>query len=356
MAWLSPILLPSMAEGLDPVVRLLEEQSLVVETLQSIPRGTIIRGMTVEESTLPALDDDTIISLGEPEMAMHGPDNELEEGEIQEAPQAQPDAPHPHPVNQNTFTQTLYPMNPFTDIRFTRGVLVSDLRPNNAIPTCPHCRQLTDLGPLNCHADTIQLIRSRFRLTNLAYQAFGFKPSAREQQERKSIRAFLRRRNDDNAILDIERLEHWTPTSSTAVRVFKQARLSLRDEAYRYLKLNTRLSATEILRVMQLVSFFENFELSSDEADLFFNPDAILDEDWGFQPSVWEYMWVNVDAKGFCEKMFVSAEKVVMEEGGRRVVYREVPEVYVGGVPYAYAEEQPRYDGEGYGDYMETEG
>ncbi|KAL8767553.1 MAG: hypothetical protein Q9209_005970 [Squamulea sp. 1 TL-2023] len=352
MAWLSPIQLPSMAEGLDIVVRLLEEQTIVVETLQSIPRDAIIRGMTVEESTLaPVLDDDTIISLGEPAMALHGPDNDLEEGEIQEEPQAQPGTSHqlpPNPINQNTFTQALYPINPFADSPFSRAAMISDLRGNNAIPTCPHCRQFTDIGPLNCHADTIQLIRSRFRLTNLAYQAFGFKHSEHERQERKAIRAFLRRRSEDNDILGIERSENWTRTS-LAVRIFKQARLSLRDEAFRYIKLN-RLPAADLLRIMQLTAFFENFELSSDEADLFFNPDPILDEDWDFQPSVWDYMWVNVDAKEFCDKMFVSGEGVF--EGGK-LVYKRLPEVYVGGVPFA---EQPRYDGEGYGDDMEAEG
>ena len=247
MEWLSPIFLPTMVQGLDPLVRLLEERS------------------------------------------------NLEEGEIRGETEAQIAA------NRTQFTQTLYPVNPFIDPQATREVPISELRGPMRARTCPHCRQCTFLGPISCYADTIQLIRARLRLTNLAYQCFGFKRTQDEEEQRRSIQSFLRRRCQDNDALALEDTDAWTLNVDGPRHVFKQARLSLREEdVFRY-KNSYLLTAIEQLRLLQLAAFFESFDLCSWDADLFFNPSSVLDLDWSFSPSAEEYGLLNVDPAAFCK-------------------------------------------------------
>ncbi|KAL8912603.1 MAG: hypothetical protein Q9171_002405 [Xanthocarpia ochracea] len=246
-----------MVQGLDPLVRLLEERSNIEEG--EIRREAQAHTGNSQRVALPAAD-----------------------------------------ITQ--FTQALYPINPFLDPQLTREVPISELRGATRARTCPHCRQCTFLGPLSCHADTIQLIRARLRLTNLAYQCFGFKRTKDEEEQQKSIQSFLRRRCQDNDVLALEDTDAWTLDVGGPRHVFKQARLSLREDVFRY-KNSYLLTSTEQLRLLQLAAFFESFELCSLDADLFFNPSSVLDLDWSFSPSAEEYGLLNVDPAAFCKDM-----------------------------------------------------
>ncbi|KAL8766989.1 MAG: hypothetical protein Q9209_006401 [Squamulea sp. 1 TL-2023] len=172
MKWLSPIFSPSMETELDPVLRLLEEGTDLVESLSRLPLVPIhqasIDDPVVEETTGGETDATAEQTLRE----SGGTDGDLEEREVgEESPIS------PLPTTENIpFTQALSAMNPYNaNQRYIDRVLVSELPANIQSLTCPQCRQCPGLDNLDCHTDTIQLIRARFRLTNLAYQCLRFK-------------------------------------------------------------------------------------------------------------------------------------------------------------------------------------
>ncbi|KAL8786462.1 MAG: hypothetical protein Q9213_002778 [Squamulea squamosa] len=253
-----------METELDPVVRLLEEGTDIVESLNRLPLVSIHQVTTDDPVVEGITGGETDATVEQTLRERGGSDDELEEGE--------------HP----------------------------------------------GLSILDCHADTIQLIRARFRLTNLAYQCLRFKRTHLEELQRYSIQTFLNRRYQDSTILATGGSEKWTLTDR-AQHVFKQARIILREEAFKYMRHN-QLSAPEQLRVMQLVAFFESFKLRWQDADHFFNPCSELDNDWDFSPSLEEYTLLNLDPAAFCKNIQISAE---YKSVGNSLSYDSAPSVRI---------------------------
>lgn len=170
---------------------------------------------------------------------------------------------------------------------------------------CPLCRQLAFVRHPGCHSDTIQLMRVRLRLTDIAYACFRFDRSPEEQEERNEIAAFLERRYDDNIMLgEVES----TPSALDCRQLFTRARATLRKNAYKYMHIHPDLSAAERLRVMQLTVVFENFRLKDGYIPYFFDPTPALNEvDYYFEHSVEETRVLNEDPKRFFEEMDVVA-------------------------------------------------
>ncbi|KAL8839866.1 MAG: hypothetical protein Q9170_001546 [Blastenia crenularia] len=190
---------------------------------------------------------------------------DLEEGEIREGPQILVPG---QPASNGIDTQDLGPID-LLDVSSRERQLLprnSPLAPRGH--HCPLCRQLPFGREVQCHADTLQLLRIRVHLTDLAYACFQFDRSYQENADRKDIRCFLERRHEDNLALGEREIQ---PSPHECRRIFKKARETLRSEAYYYMQTIVCLSAAERLRVMQLATFFENYELQDDRIDAFFN-------------------------------------------------------------------------------------
>ncbi|KAL8725195.1 MAG: hypothetical protein Q9166_007503 [cf. Caloplaca sp. 2 TL-2023] len=301
MKWLGPIFLPPATKLLDPVVRVLEKRSDILETLGQLPLTSASRETLVEmvDTDLAGYDVDATVEAALEES--YGADDELGEGEIRAVPQADAGALDRVPtfigVNNIPDFQDLPPANPFTDLRFTREVRMSDLPGWIPSHSCPYCRQPVTINDISCHTDTLQMIRVRLRLTNLAYQCFGIKRTDRETTEHKSIQAFLARHYADDQLLNAT-----TPIMLYYRRIVKQARLTLRQEVFRYMK-HHRLTSAESLRVMQLAMFFENFKLNEERELYFFSPNPHLDFDWAFAPSVEEFRFLHSSPATFCRNL-----------------------------------------------------
>ncbi|KAL8647239.1 MAG: hypothetical protein Q9226_006516 [Calogaya cf. arnoldii] len=306
--WLSPILYPSTEHGLDPVATVLEDRSIIIDLISQLPQNSRVR-KTLELRAKAGYDDvDGFFGIAlDDALDPDDSDNEIEEGEIQEGPKTDDDAVQRMflaTTDRDRFTQTLYPINPFNEDRFPRRrrVFVSDVRGTQPPPaTCPYCRQDARLGELNNDADTVQLIRVRFRLANLAYQCLNFSRTLQEEKDQNNIAKFLHRRYEDNNVLAIEDVDEWTLTDR-GEHLFKQARLTLREEVFQYMKQNT-LTNAEQLRIMQLATFYENFKLKFRDQGFFFGTCSMLDERWDYDPTGEEYRYLNVNPDGYWQDM-----------------------------------------------------
>ena len=98
-------------------------------------------------------------------------------------------------------------------------------------------------------------------------------------------------------MLAIEDVDEWTLTDR-GEHLFKQARLTLREEVFQYMKQNT-LTNAEQLRIMQLATFYENFKLKFRDQGFFFGTCSKLDERWDYDPTGEEYRYLNVNPDGF---------------------------------------------------------
>lgn len=328
MTWLSPISYPSMEHDLGVVATVLENRSITIDLIGQLPRGSEVRA-TVEDMVAAQHGRHNIDAFFQQAwQEFRDPDDELEEGEIREEPEADGGLAQRlflATTDRDRFTQALYPINPFTDRLYTREVFVSDVVGKDPDPRkCPHCRQPAGLGRLDYHADIIQLIRSRLRHTNLAYQCLKFTRTSREENQRIQIEKFLHRRYKDNNILAIEDVEAWTLTNRTE-HLFKQARLTLREVAFLYMKHN-RLSSAERLRIMQLATFYESFRLKYRHVPFFFNTCSTLDEEWDYEPTSDGYRHLHVDPAGYCLEMSILANA---DQDGGQTIYESPPLVQI---------------------------
>ncbi|KAL8974646.1 MAG: hypothetical protein Q9197_001107 [Variospora fuerteventurae] len=149
---------------------------------------------------------------------------------------------------------------------------------------CPLCRQAAFDTALDCHSDTLQLLRVRLRLTDLAYGIFGFERQAFEDNERDAIKDFLRRRTNDAMVLG-EQLHPPPSDLEECRRVFTKAREQLREDAYDYLYVQRgQLSAAEHSHVIQLATVFEHLRLKDAYIPFFFGGDPSIDlHEWNIE-------------------------------------------------------------------------
>ncbi|KAL8752509.1 MAG: hypothetical protein Q9184_005709 [Pyrenodesmia sp. 2 TL-2023] len=240
--------------GLDPLISIIQQQ----ESMRDEPG-------TFDPQELILMQHEAIRDL-------EASDDDLEEGEINEG------LPNPyllsHPFylpNVNADTQDLPPVNLFAEDPY-------DLDYDNQDPSidlsgarshcCPLCRQPA-FGPFpTCHSDTLQLLRIRCRITDIAYAILKFDRTAQEESDREGLVKFLHRRHHDNLALDEREI---IPLPSDARLIFKHARWTLRRSAYRYMKIHN-LTATEQLRIVQLATIFENLHLKDADIPYMFNP------------------------------------------------------------------------------------
>ncbi|KAL8988718.1 MAG: hypothetical protein Q9177_002255 [Variospora cf. flavescens] len=134
--------------------------------------------------------------------------------------------------------------------------------------SCPLCREHAFHSRLRICSDIVQLLRIRYRLTDLAYSMFGYERSAHEERERTAIIEFLSRRYTD---ILIESRREITPCPPDCRAIFWLARQTLRNNLGDYQK-KYKLTAAEQLRVMQLDVVFENYQLMDRAIPYFFDP------------------------------------------------------------------------------------
>ncbi len=324
--WLSPIQLPDTTRepviffsGLvDNTFREIEDRCIVWETLarhsvhafaSAEPAGTLFSGndidSEVEARAEAAYDQDEEMSDG-PEVRAReiasglptpsdggsaspsaGEVEELEEGEIREGQRVNGVFTNPRdrmlqagmvlPISQQP--QRLSQDLPEISEHYMYDI--TPFPPREASHSCPYCRDSAFFeNPIDCHADTLQLIRVRLRLTDLAYRCLGFLRSDREQQSRVTIIDFLNRRHADNITLG-EREIPLTPSSCK--RVFRQARSILRKDAYTYIVGHgLEHGSAEHSRVMRFGTFFEKFRLRNEDIPFFFDANPAFNEFvWG---------------------------------------------------------------------------
>ncbi|KAI4099505.1 MAG: hypothetical protein LQ339_005932 [Xanthoria mediterranea] len=311
MTWLSPILYPSMEHGLGAVATVLDDRSIIIDLMGQLPLGSNERA-TVERMAAAPLGRHTVDEIfARVRQGTFLFDHVGADGlRARRRSRALTD--------RDRFTQDLYAINPFIDRLHTREVFVSDVLGKEPDPrSCPYCRQPANLGRLDHHADIIQLIRARLRLTNLAYQTLKFQRTPREENQRISITKFLQRRSNDNTILGIDDVNKWSRTVRPKV-LFKQARLTLRETAFQYLKhLNYLLSSAERLRICQLVAFYESFQLKWVDVLSFFDAREMLDQEWEWEPTDEEYRRFQLDPERFCREMVIFADGDGDEGEGR---------------------------------------
>lgn len=350
LQWLSPILLPRTTQeparstpGLDPVVRSLEARSRAVrgaqnqtsrqtderlnpyETLESMRaliyslalRGAIQAAdrITLEEvldEFAPIDEDDDILQ-----------EDDLEEGEIREdrppiydfdldtAPASSDvgedeDADESAPVDQE-----LHPVNLF-DGSFARTHTLSSDHPTARSACCPLCRQPAFGLPLSCHADTLQLLRVRLRLSDLAYASYGFILTEDENEVRRMIVEFLQRRHEDNRrIGECEIL----PTARDCKRIFRQARLTLREEALRHIQSGGTHDTAAQSAVLKLILFYENFTLEDGQINWFFDPAPSYLNAWNLEELMQdEPTLLHDDPRMFCNALRLEDESDESED------------------------------------------
>ncbi|KAL8860021.1 MAG: hypothetical protein Q9178_003570 [Gyalolechia marmorata] len=327
--WLSPIQLPDTTREpvrfwsacVDSVFRNIEDRTLGWAALAAFPPDTpVYQQAAAELSTGNEIDSD----VGEALQVAYEQDEEiaeelgyeLEEGEIQEV--------QPSPSNRDSLDEelgeyevptALQIQNTFRTIR--EQVIEADMLlpgsqeaqqypedlpeisddyifdnapfpPREPSHQCPYCRRPAFFsGPVGCHADTLQLIRVRLRLTDLAYRCLGFSRTDQENKDREIAIKYLDRRHADNITLG-EREIPLTPRSCR--RVFKQARSMLRKEACVYDIRHEIEDAHDDALVEQFATFFEKFGLRDEHTAFFFdaNP-AFNDILWAKDFNVSEY-------------------------------------------------------------------
>lgn len=164
---------------------------------------------------------------------------------------------------------------------------------------CPMCRKAIFTFNLE-HTDSLELMQVRLRLTNLAYQVCGFRRTGREHTDRIALQQFLAWRWAEETSCKQDGTVVSMPGWADCVRLFKLARLSLRDEAWRYMR-DYILLASEQMRVLQLITFFENIKLRSDLVAAFFMLDPTLNQDWVFNQTTERFHHLTTDPVSFAQ-------------------------------------------------------
>ncbi|KAL8929098.1 MAG: hypothetical protein Q9172_000641 [Xanthocarpia lactea] len=315
--WLSPIQLPDTTREpvrfwsacVDSVFRNIEDRTLGWEALARLPPDTpAYQAAAAELSTGDEIDSGVGEALQEAydqdeEMAEELGD-ELEEGEIQEVqPPPNTREPSDEELGEHEVPTALQIQNTFRTIReqFIEADMllpesqeaqrypqdlpdISDdyifdnarFPPREPSHECPYCRRpVFFTGLIGCHADTLQLIRVRLRLTDLVYRFLGFSRTDQENKDRETVTKFLDRRHADNITLG----EREIPLTPPSCRRFKQARSMLRKEACVYdIRHENEIEADEDALVEQFAIFFDKFGLRDEHTAFFFDANPAFNE------------------------------------------------------------------------------
>ncbi|KAL8650957.1 MAG: hypothetical protein Q9210_003520 [Variospora velana] len=192
---------------------------------------------------------------------------------------------HPHMDHRNHSPQELGSNDraTATDHLDTYEDLTVTQRPSPARNyRCPLCREHAFPSRLPICSDTVQLLRVRYRLTDLAYSIFGYERTTHEELERTAIIEFLSRRYTDTLI---ESPRETTPCSADCRAIFWLARQTLRKNLGDYQK-KYKLTAAEQLRVVQFDLVFENYQLMDRAIPYFFDPHPNLRGIFNFKISL----------------------------------------------------------------------
>lgn len=148
------------------------------------------------------------------------------------------------------------------------------------------------------HADTIQLLRVRLGLSDLAYPCYGFVRRRREESDRSHIINFLDRRLADNIELDDRET---VPSYSQAKRIFKVARFSLREAALRFL-LKRQHPTVQVQHVLQLVAFYESIKLH-DVYGFWFDPGPRSVDERNIDSLSNNIRLLYADPRAYCDRL-----------------------------------------------------
>ncbi|KAL8710022.1 MAG: hypothetical protein Q9220_005293 [cf. Caloplaca sp. 1 TL-2023] len=131
---------------------------------------------------------------------------------------------------------------------------------------CPMCRRPA-FRRFNCFdRSTLQLLRISLRLNNLAYQCFRFSCHGDFQMD---LQDFLARRHQDNVALGQHEI---IPSPAECGRLFTVARYNLLREVFDYQDYHT-LPESELIPMVALFMFYEEFKLKHKYLRYFFDPD-----------------------------------------------------------------------------------
>ncbi|KAL8672827.1 MAG: hypothetical protein Q9168_002738 [Polycauliona sp. 1 TL-2023] len=304
---------PSLEDNLGKVATVLESKSVKCASVSKLPAGSKVRNAASRmlDMIWNTTGQDMLTIINTAVQRALDQRGGLQEDEIEE----DLDPAHIKTrvvlalTDQEPFTQNLYPASPFVGDMLYREVYVSDVKKDHPpSPSCPYCHQAAELGELDENADSVQLIRARFRLTNLAYQCLRFPRSRQEDVQREQIAKFLRRRSEDNDVLAIENVDTWT-LSDRGEHLFKEARIELREQAYFYATQH-KPPHKELLPLLKLASFFENFKLKSEDQQFFFGTCPTLDWQWDYNPGADELrhsmLYFHLSPAGYCQDMEIS--------------------------------------------------
>ncbi|KAL9583969.1 MAG: hypothetical protein Q9212_002390 [Teloschistes hypoglaucus] len=200
--------------------------------------------------------------------------------------------------DENSNSQFPQPLDLFHNSLY-RSLRQPTYHPQPRSHRCPYCRQearlVTNPG---VHADTIQLLRVRLRLSDLAYACYGFARRRREEADRSHIINFLDRRVADNIGLDDRET---VPSYSQAKRIFKVARFSLREAALQFL-LKRQHPTVQVQHVLQLVAFFENIKLQ-DVYEFWFDPGPRSVDKWNIDSLINNIRLLYTDPRAYCDRL-----------------------------------------------------
>ncbi|KAL8801222.1 MAG: hypothetical protein Q9182_004616 [Xanthomendoza sp. 2 TL-2023] len=327
MEWLSPVVLSRSAEDLDPVLSILKnkERYEYIRAFGRRPFLSIRLGVGVSPINEATADNEVIVAAGRLLQAAREADDEFEVPSDYYDLDADFETVAAHyerraaigatkwtPINsiaRHPVPQALPAFNLEKDHQLSHRVALTEIRGAATTPTCPHCRQRAHINNTSCHADSLVLIRARLRLTNLAYQCFGFTEHPQETLHRQELQHFLHRRFLDTIFLAPEPL----PSPQNCQSIFTQARLLLRDDALRYLKTHPALPAHESIRALQLAMFYENFPQRDEHVTWFFNPDARLDSRWRFRGCDADVRLLNEEPWVYCRRVMIFASGGVFD-------------------------------------------
>ncbi|KAI4193560.1 MAG: hypothetical protein LQ350_008260, partial [Teloschistes chrysophthalmus] len=202
--------------------------------------------------------------------------------------------------DENSNSQFLQPLDLF-DNSLYRSLRQPIYHPRPRSHRCPYCRQEARLVKKpGRHADTIQLLRVRLRLSDLAYACNGFARRRREEYDRSHIIKLLDRRLADNTELEDRET---VPSYSQAKRIFKVARFSLREAALRFL-LKRQHPTVQVQHVLQLVAFFENIKLQ-DVYEFWFDPGPRSVDEWNIESLSNNIRLLYTDPRAYCDRLCV---------------------------------------------------
>ncbi|KAL8683852.1 MAG: hypothetical protein Q9186_000195 [Xanthomendoza sp. 1 TL-2023] len=216
-------------------------------------------------------------------------EDELEEGEIRGVP---PPHQNPHNIQNDARGYVDDDDDDDDDNRYT---------PRESSNCCPYCRTPAFfLELIECHADTLQFIRVRLRLTDLAYRCLGFTPTQQELEDRLAAMDFLARRHADNLAIG-EREIPLTPSNCRSM--FRRARIVLLEKAFVY-SVQHQLQGDEFHTLARFGLLFKHLKLQNHQIPYFFDPNpAYGDCLVGFEMTADAKKGLTHDPEGFFQEL-----------------------------------------------------